>query len=41
MNKRHEQGVTLHNDVTRYELQLEQYGLNETTVADQQLVVKH
>lgn len=41
MGKRREQGVALRNDVTRYELQLQQMTLGETAVADEQSIVRH
>lgn len=40
MKKRREQGVALRNDVTRYELQLQQMLLGETTMQDQQSIVR-
>ena len=40
MSKRREQGVSLRNDVTRYELQLQQMTLGETSVMDQQDIVR-
>lgn len=40
MTKRREQGVSLRNDVTRYELQLQQMTLGETSVTDQQDIVR-
>lgn len=40
MQNRREQGVSLRNDVTRYELQLQQITLGETSVKDQQSIVR-
>ncbi len=39
MKHRREQGVSLHNDITRYELQLQQIDLGETAVTDQQSIL--
>ena len=39
MNHRREQGVSLRNDITRYELQLQQIALGQTTVSDRQSVL--
>lgn len=39
MKKRREQGVSLRNDVTRYELQLQQMLLGSSTMADRQSIV--
>lgn len=41
MKKRREQGVSLRNDVTRYELQLQQMLLGISTMQDQQSIVQH
>lgn len=41
MKKRREQGVSLRNDVTRYELQLQQISLGRATVVDQQNILLH
>ena len=41
MRQRYKQGVALHSDITRYELQLQQIGLGITSVADRQRIVKH
>ena len=41
MKRRRDQGVSLRNDVTRYELQLQQMRLAESTMQDQQLIVRH
>lgn len=40
MKKRREQGVSLRNDVTRYELQLQQMLLGESTSVDNQSIVR-
>lgn len=40
MERRREQGVSLKNDVTRYELQLRQMLLGEATASDQQCIVR-
>lgn len=40
MKKRREQGVALRNDVTRYELQLQQMLLGTSTMQDQQSIVR-
>lgn len=39
MKHRREQGVSLQNDITRYELQLQQLELGETTVTDRQSIL--
>ena len=39
MQHRREQGVSLRNDITRYELQLQQIDLGETAVVDQQSIL--
>ena len=39
MKHRRQQGVSLQNDITRYELQLQQYTLGETSVTDQQSIL--
>lgn len=39
MKKRREQGVSLRNDITRYELQLQQIMLGHTAVVDQQNIL--
>lgn len=39
MKHRREQGVSLRNDITRYELQLQQIDLGETAVTDQQSIL--
>ena len=39
MQHRREQGVSLRNDITRYELQLQQIDLGETAVTDQQSIL--
>lgn len=41
MRKRHEQGVALRNDITRYELQLQQLLLGSSTMADRRNIVEH
>lgn len=41
MKKRREQGVSLQNDVTRYELQLQQINLGRATVIDQRNILLH
>lgn len=41
MRQRFDKGVSLHSDVTRYELQLQQIQLGATAVADQQNIVMH
>lgn len=40
MRKRREQGVALRNDVTRYELQLQEMQLGATTMSDRQSIVR-
>lgn len=40
MRRRFEQGVALHSDITRYELQLQQIELGMTSVVDQQSIVR-
>lgn len=40
MRKRREQGVSLRNDITRYELQLQEMQLGEATTADRQSIVR-
>lgn len=40
MRKRREQGVSLRNDVTRYELQLQEMQLGESTTADRESIVR-
>ncbi len=40
MKKRREQGVSLKNDITRYELQMQQMVLGETSVTDQQSILR-
>lgn len=39
MKHRRQQGVSLQNDITRYELQLQQYTLGETSVIDRQSIL--
>lgn len=41
MRQRYDKGVSLHSDVTRYELQLQQIRLGATAVADQADIVLH
>lgn len=40
MHKRREQGISLRNDITRYELQLQQMLLGETTLRDRESIVR-
>lgn len=40
MRKRREQGVSLRNDVTRYELQLQEMQLGESTTADRESIIR-
>ena len=40
MHKRREQGLSLRNDITRYELQLQQMRLGETTLRDRESIVR-
>lgn len=40
MRRRYDQGVALHSDITRYELQLQQISLGLTAVTDRQSVVR-
>ena len=40
MHKRREQGTSLRNDITRYELQLQQMLLGETTLRDRESIVR-
>lgn len=40
MRKRREQGVALRNDITRYELQLQEMQLGATTMSDRQSIVR-
>ena len=40
MKRRYDQGVALHSDITRYELQLQQISLGLTSVADRQSIVR-
>jgi len=40
MTKRREQGISLRNDITRYELQRQQMLLGETTMANEQNIVR-
>lgn len=41
MQNRYEQGVSLHNDITRYELQLQEMQLGQTTMANGRSIVEH
>lgn len=40
MKRRYDQGVALHSDITRYELQLQQISLGLTSVTDRQSIVR-